>query len=248
VDRPDPQRVVTLVDEQRQTEVPRRAVVGLVGAAPLDVDPHLVATERDRAEADAVVPPNGRPLVVLHPGAGDPRRRWSPEKFAAVGDTLAERGAQVVVNGVASEREIVDAVLAAMRLPARGICGALSLGGFVGLLSRCRLLVGNDSGPLHLAAAVGVPSVGIYWCFNIITGGPTTRGGHYPAISWQLHCPGCGTLYPGMSCDCTVSFVADVPVDEVLGHALAFYDRADGNLISGMGETASANAASLPGA
>jgi ADP-heptose:LPS heptosyltransferase len=221
-------------------------VAGLVGAAPLDLDPHLVVTERDRAEADLVVPPDGRPLVVLHPGAGDPRRRWPPVKFAAVGDALAERGARVVVNGVASEREIVDAVLAAMWRPARGICGALSLGGFVGLLSRARLLVGNDSGPLHLAAAVGIPGVGIYWCFNIITGGPATRAHHYPAVSWQLRCPGCDTLYPDESCDCAASFVAGVPVDEVLDQALAFYESADGAHMPSIGSPVTGSTAGLP--
>lgn len=201
-------------------------VVGLVGAAALDLDPHLAVTPRDRAEAERVVPADERPLVVLHPGAGDPRRRWPPEKFAAVGDALARRGARVIVNGIPRERALAEAVMRGMREPAESVCGRLSLSGFLGLLARSRLVVSNDSGPMHLATAVGVPTVGIYWCFNVINGGPATRAWHYPAVSWRLRCPLCDTPYPEESCDCTGSFVAEVPVAEVLSHALDLYDRA----------------------
>lgn len=191
-------------------------IVSLVGARPVGVEPRIVVTEADRDEAQRVVPQNGQPLVALHPGAGDPRRQWPPAHFAAVGDTLAPQGARVVVVGTEPEQRLVTAVIDAMAAGADNLCGRLSLGGLAGLLSRCQVVVSNDSGPLHLAAAAGVATVGIYWCGNMITAGHMTRSRHRPAISWRLHCPVCGEDCTRTSCEHRVSFVADVPVQEVV--------------------------------
>lgn len=197
--------------------------VATVGAPPVGLEPRLTVLDEDRAEASAVlgeVDGDGRPLVALHPGATDGRRRWSPARFAAVGDALADAGARVVVTGEAGEAELVDAVVQAMRSGACGIAGQLSTGGLAGLLARCAVAVSNDSGPLHVAAAVGAATVGIYWCGNMINAGPVTRTRHRPAISWRLDCPTCGTNCITGSCDHRESFVDDVPVDEVRASAL----------------------------
>jgi ADP-heptose:LPS heptosyltransferase len=195
-------------------------VVSLVGAPPVALEPRLTVTAADRAEAARIVPDDGRPLVALHPGAGDPRRRWPPERFARVGDALAAAGARVVVTGIAAERNLVVAVVAAMRAEACNTCGLLSLSGLAGLLSRCRLAVSNDSGPLHVARAVGAATVGIYWCSNVMTFGPLTRARHRPAISWRMACPTCGRDCVYDPCTHRPSFVADVPLDEVTTAAL----------------------------
>ncbi|MFL6113490.1 MAG: glycosyltransferase family 9 protein, partial [Catenulispora sp.] len=165
--------------------------VALVGAGPVTLEPRVVVTPRDRDEAHAAVP-DGPPLAVLHPGAIDPRRRWPPESFAAVGDALADVGARVAVTGTAGERAAVRAVVAAMRHPALDLCGRLSLGGLAGLLARAAVVVSNDSGPLHLAHAVGARTVGVYWCFNLVNSSPLTRARHRPFVSWRRACPVCG--------------------------------------------------------
>src|SRR5438067_6931043 len=72
-------------------------VVALVGATTRSSEPRISVTAQDLAEAERVVPPAGRPLVALHPGATDPRRWWPADRFAAVGDPLASAGAHVVV-------------------------------------------------------------------------------------------------------------------------------------------------------
>jgi ADP-heptose:LPS heptosyltransferase len=89
-----------------------------------------------------------------------------------------------------------------------------------GLLDRCALVVSNDSGPLHLAGATGTATVGIYWGPNFINAGPPNRARHRPALSWRSCCPVCGATLFDHDCGHTVSVVADVPVDEVAGHAL----------------------------
>ena len=94
----------------------------------------------------------------------------------------------------------------------------------LGVLERCRLLVGNDSGPRHLAAAVGTATVGIYWCGNLINAGPITRRRHPCGVSFRTVCPECGADQSTVGrCPHDPSFVADVPVDEIATAALDLY-------------------------
>ena len=160
-------------------------VIGLVGGGPVPLAPQLAVTPDDLAAAERALPDDGRPLVALHPGATDPRRRWPPAHFAAVGDALAAAGARVVLVGAAEEGPLTAAVGGAMAAPAVDLAGALTLGGLAGLLARGRVVIGNDSGPLHLAAAVGTPTVGVYWGPNLIHYGPLTRATHRPFVSWR---------------------------------------------------------------
>jgi ADP-heptose:LPS heptosyltransferase len=200
-------------------------VVSLVGAMPVVLEPRISLIEEDLVQAQSVVSEKRKPLIALHPGASDPQRRWPPEKFAAVGDALAAAGARVVVIGAQGEQPLCEAVITSMKAKAeaRNLYGCLSLGGLAGLLSRCRLLVSNDSGPLHLAAAVGTATVGIYWCLNLVTAGPFTRLRHRPIISWNLTCPNCGIDRSRASCDHRASFVANVSTDEVVASALDLF-------------------------
>lgn len=200
-------------------------VVAQVGAGPVELEPRVTVTEADRAEAERVCPSASRPLAVLHPGSGDPRRRWPIEKFATVGDALAAAGARVAVVGTQPERDLVAAVVGTMYSDAEGLSGRLSLGALAGLLSRCQVVVANDSGPLHLAAAVGAPTVGIYWCGNLLNVGPLTCGSHRPAIAWRLACPVCGIACTDEGCSHEESFVADVSVEEVALAALDLLSR-----------------------
>ncbi|HEY8553141.1 MAG TPA: glycosyltransferase family 9 protein [Burkholderiales bacterium] len=199
-------------------------VVALVGARPLTLEPEIAVTEADRAElAPLGLDPNA-PLVVLHPGATDPRRHWPPEKFAAVGRALASRGARIAVIGTGPERELARRLRERLVVPALDVCDRLSLGGLAALLAASRLVVSNDSGPLHLAAAVGAATVGIFWCGNLINGGPLTRSRHRPFISWRLDCPVCGRNTLHDNCTHRASFVADIPEEDVVEAALALYD------------------------
>src|SRR4028118_2301464 len=110
-------------------------------------------TDGNLAEAGGAVQEDEGALVTLHPGAGDPRRRWPPEKFAAVGDALAKAGARVAMVGVEEDRALISSIVDAMEHEALDLCGRLSLGGLAGLLGRCAVAVSNDSAPLHPAGA-----------------------------------------------------------------------------------------------
>lgn len=190
-------------------------IAGLVGAAPVGLEPELHLMESDLFESAGLVPYSSQPLVILNPGASDTRRRWPASKFAAVGNSLAWGGARVVVTGNQGEIDLAEQVVKGMSAPVLNLAGRLSLGGLAGLLSRSSVVVSNDSGPLHMARAVGAPTVGIYWCGNMINAGPITRARHRTAVSWQLECPVCGLNCTRSSCDHSESFVAEVTEVEV---------------------------------
>jgi ADP-heptose:LPS heptosyltransferase len=194
-------------------------VTALIGAAPESIEPRVEVTEADRAELARAFgePPAG--LVALHPGATDPRRRWPAASFAAVADRLDR---PIVITGIEQEREVVDEVAAGMRRPAARAVDALSPGGLAALYERCSLVISNDTGPRHLAAAVGTPTIGIYLCANLVNAGPLMRARHRPLISWTSTCPVCGAggLDPEAErCPHDPSWVADVSVEEVLEQA-----------------------------
>jgi ADP-heptose:LPS heptosyltransferase len=193
--------------------------VATVGASPCRLEPRLRVLPQDRREAGWLTS-DDRPLVAIHPGASEGRRRWPAPSFAAVGDALAAAGARVVVTGTGPEASLVDEVVSAMSAGARAVAGLLSIGGLAALLSRCAVVVSNDTGPLHVAAAVGAATVGIYWCGNLINAGPVTRTRHRPAISWRLDCPSCGANCMTEGCGHDDSFVAGVSIDEVRASAL----------------------------
>ena len=221
----------TIPYEFWQHEVARHLeVVALLGAAPVHLAPTLPVTAADVRAALQVLTGAGldpdAPLAVIHPGATDPRRRWPAAGFAEVCATLADQGAQVVLVGTAEDRGLVSAVRA--RAPqATDLAGALSFEALVGLMSTAVVMVGNDSGPRHLAAAVGTPSVSVYWFGNVINAGPVERGKHRVHLSWTTRCPVCAAGCVGdpapRGCAHQTSFVADVPAAAVCASASEVY-------------------------
>jgi ADP-heptose:LPS heptosyltransferase len=100
--------------------------------------------------------------VCLHPGASTADRRWSLRSFAQVGDALAAQGRQIVLTGTMAEQALTHAVAEHMRFPVIDLAGKTSLGGLAALLHRSQLLICNDTGVSHLAAALQVRSVVIF--------------------------------------------------------------------------------------
>jgi len=117
-----------------------------------------------RASAKKLGTSRGRKLVAFHPGAGNAIKRWMPERFSAVAQELVQRsGVQVVLLGGPGERELGSSIASAVgRKNLVDLRGKLSLSEMAGVLSRCRLFVGNDGGPAHVAGAVGTPSLIVF--------------------------------------------------------------------------------------
>ncbi|MGX5804463.1 glycosyltransferase family 9 protein [Bradyrhizobium sp. Arg314] len=128
-------------------------------------------------------------FLVVHAGASFPGRRWLPERFAAVIDTIStETGLAVALIGGPDETEANDQIMAMVRTPVVNLVGALSLETLLALLNEARLFLGNESGPMHMAAATGTPVVGLFGLTNPIVWAPVGA----PSIS----------LRPSMPCDC----------------------------------------------
>jgi ADP-heptose:LPS heptosyltransferase len=196
-------------------------VVALVGAPPVTIEPRLALTAADVRHGEEALPISPQPLVVLHPGATDPRRRWPPESFARLACALADRGCRVAVVGHGPD-DARAASHIAERSDAVDLVGALDMKAIAGVLARARLVIANDSGPRHLGAALGTATVGIYWVGNVINAGPLLRARHRVAVSFRNDCPICGADQSSLGahrCPHNDSFVADITVDEVLAHA-----------------------------
>ncbi len=127
--------------------------------------------EADRIEAATLLAEcdaGGRPVVIVHSGAQLPSRRWPAERFAVVADALARSGTRVLLTGTAGEAHVVAQVRSCMTQPACDLVGRTTLGGLAGLVERAALVVCNDTGLSHIAAALRTPSV-------VIASGSDTR-------------------------------------------------------------------------
>lgn len=107
-----------------------------------------------------------RPCVAIHPGASAPSRRYPPELFVQVADGLAEAGLQVVFTGTASEAALVEGIRGEMRSTSHSLVGQLDLGRLAALFGRAAIVISNNTGPVHVAAAAGAPVVDLYALTN----------------------------------------------------------------------------------
>jgi ADP-heptose:LPS heptosyltransferase len=199
-------------------------VVALAGAEPCPMACEVEVTENDRCLGARAVPEMpGQRLVVLHPGAGDPRRRWPAERYAAVADALASRGALIAISGTDAEAALAQAIVGHMRHDALDLSGRLPLPALCGLLERAVMMISNDTGPLHLALALGTPAVGVFWLTNLMESCPLRQHLLRPALSVRTHCPVCGAENRKTRCPHDVCFVDDVETEEVLGMAVELF-------------------------
>ena len=106
--------------------------------------------------------PPGREILCLAPGSVWATKRWVPEGFAAVIDASRSLGLTPVLIGSPGERELCEQVNATTAEPAPVLAGKTGIRELIALLARSRVLVGNDSGPAHVASAVGTPVVSIF--------------------------------------------------------------------------------------
>lgn len=103
---------------------------------------------------------------MVHPGASAPSRRWPVERFAAAAAGLMPHFDGIAVTGGPGERVLVETVCAAIGPAALPLAGALPLGELGALIEAASLLLSNNSGPVHLAAALGTPVIDLYALTN----------------------------------------------------------------------------------
>jgi lipopolysaccharide heptosyltransferase II len=105
--------------------------------------------------------------IAIHPGASAPSRRYPAEHYARVAQTLsATHGLRLILTGGANEVELVESIRSAVTADSISLAGELSLAELAALIARASLLLTNNTGPAHLAAAVGTPVVDLYALTN----------------------------------------------------------------------------------
>lgn len=155
-----------------------RLTHGSTVADSREPDIELAVSGERRHEARALLRDAGArldgPLIVLCPGSTNSRaKRWPAARFAALADMLAGRdGAQVVVVGAREESDVTEEVARLMRIRPALLTGRTSLAQTAAVLSVADLLVTNDTGPAHVAAAVGCPVVVVFGPTNPVTTSP----------------------------------------------------------------------------
>ena len=131
-------------------------------------------------------------LVGVGPGSGRSSTRWPAERFVAVGNALLEqfRNLVLLAIGGSSERSLCDELCTAWGPRSHNLAGRLSVLGSASILSQCTTFIGNDSGPTHLAAMVGIPCVAIFSARNA-PGQWQPLGQHHVVLEERPECAGC---------------------------------------------------------
>jgi len=139
-----------------------RDLIAALGATPVAACPSLYVTAQEKGEAQSRLAGLGAasPRVALHPGGHYPSQRWGPERFADLISELTGRtGAACIVMAGPGEDDLVRRICAAT--PDALALGALPVRGLMACLASCDLFIGNNSGPLHVATALGLPTVSL---------------------------------------------------------------------------------------
>lgn len=134
----------------------------------------LPVPDAAREWAHAQWPDDHRPTLLISPCSSHPRRNWYPDRYAAVADHAADQGWRVVLCGGPSalERSTTDAITAAMRTTALDLVGKDTLKQLPALLGRADLVMTPDSGPMHIANAMGTKVLGLHAASNPRRSGP----------------------------------------------------------------------------
>ena len=160
---------------------------------PIQTTTFSVATEDEKWAIDFLETlqiDRERPLIAIHPGSPIPIKRWKPERYAELADWLiARKRAEILFVGVKDEIPIITEIQALMRAETNNVAGKTSLTQLASILQTCNLFIGNDSGPMHLAAAVGTRTIGLYGPGDPTRFGPV--GTMCQTIRRKTDCPPC---------------------------------------------------------
>jgi heptosyltransferase-2 len=144
-------------------------------------DPSLSVNKKDSESIQALLLSKGIGaddfLVGLSPGAiFGPAKRWPPERFAIVGDWAMERwGARIVLMGSPGEQTICSSVEQSLRHAVLNLCGQTTLGEAMAVVQQCDMFVTNDSGLMHVAAALNIPTLAIFGSTDHVATGPRSQ-------------------------------------------------------------------------
>ena len=186
----------------------QQALVGLGIHESVGEPEVFVRSEGSQPDKDALrlISTNGQPIVLLHPSARYDNKAWPLERFAEVADWLSGQGMRVVLIGSQEDMLLGQQILNITMHKPENLMGKTSLSQLVAVMKRSQLLIGNDGGPMHMAAAVGCPVVGLFGPTDPAVWGP--RGSKKKVIYKGVDCEKCfytECLRGEESCMCQIS-------------------------------------------
>jgi len=174
----------------------------------------------DRAWAAERLGQASRPRAAIHPGAGAAVKQWPVEYWAAVGQGLVRAGASIVLTGGPGERSLAAGVAGQMQAPALDLAGQTTLGRLAAVYQQCDLVLGSDSGPLHLAVAVDAPTVHLYGPVPVAKFGPWGSPERHIVLRSPFTCAPCDRLDWPVEALPLHGCMAAIPPEHVLAAAL----------------------------
>ncbi len=151
---------------------------------------HLAVDPGAAARAAALLPTGPEPLVGIAPGSVWATKRWTPTGFAAVAAALDAEGARCVLLGSSADAPLVEAIQAASGGRALALAGRTDVATLVAVIDRLSLLIANDSAPMHVACARGIPVVAVF-CATTPALGYGPWGAGHTVIGAELACRPC---------------------------------------------------------
>lgn len=188
----------TMDPARHVSENARQLVAVAAGVSAFDTPaattPRLHPLPEHVATATSALAGAHRPLIGLHVSGGRESKQWHLDRFAAVARRLsAETGATIVLTGTRSDRPMIDAVVGQLDgVPTRIVAGELDLPATAALIAMFDLFVSSDTGPMHLASAMGVPVVALFGPSDPARYGPRATAERILRV--QLSCSPCGQV------------------------------------------------------
>jgi ADP-heptose:LPS heptosyltransferase len=160
---------------------------------------NFVPTPLEEIIAEEVIleaPAAGANPIVFQPGSGWPLKNWVPQRWGELAIKIRRRwGVTSLVPGGPGEDALVKAVVEASDGSAYGLAGRLSVGALAALYRRARIVIGIDSGPVHLAVMVGTPVIGLYGPLDPLKWGPWCPPDRHRIVRVQLSCSPCDCIF-----------------------------------------------------
>jgi heptosyltransferase III len=139
-------------------------------------------------------PGHGTGPIAVHPGSGAVVKRWRTDAWVETVHAITAPGETIVLTGSDAERDLTADLAARLDRPVLDLAGRTDLGTLAAVFARCRLVMGPDSGPLHLAVAVGTPTVHLYGPADPVRFGPWGPPDRHRVVLSTLPCAPCGRL------------------------------------------------------
>jgi heptosyltransferase-2 len=151
--------------------------------------------------------------VGIHPGAAyGPAKRWLPERFAELAMRLSKDGISIILFGSKGEKEVINGIMSKSEGKAINLCGRFTIGELAAMMKKCDAVVTNDSGPMHLAGAVGAKLIAI---FGSTSPQATSPSGNYEIIWKNVDCSPCFRRECAQDFKCMKSITTDEVYDTV---------------------------------